>query len=629
MDQTEPEVVQRYRERVERFDKLVEARGQRSRFVSNLRGLSFGIAVIALLFAIFGSEPRLSGALFALAAGAFIALVVWHARVIRELDEALRWRRVNRDALLRCTGRWSELPDDGKRFVSSEHPYSADLDLFGPDSLFQRVNVAHTRFGQRALSEFLSTPADPAVVEDRQQAARALVPELERRQRLEALSLSVVEQDDEAGWVRKRRAPPEPPDPEPLLRWAEGSPRLSTRPALVWAARILPPLTVLAMVAASTLGLPVYVWALPIAIQILLSFSARGETARVFSAVSATEGAFLRYGPMLEMLETLDLQAPLIARLRQDVQTEGLPPSRAMRQFERAVGWFELKHNGLVHPFVDAVLLWDIHCTLRLERWQREAGRHARGWFEALGQLEALSSLAALAYDCTDVCWPRMDSSVVCFEAENLAHPLIEADQRVANDVRLREAGHALLITGSNMSGKSTLLRSMGLAAVLAQAGGPVLATRLVMSPLAVRTSMRVSDSLREGVSHFYAELKKLKGVLGATEASDRPVFFLLDEILHGTNSEERQIGARWLLAELLERGAIGAVSTHDMELCRLPDPLMGRVDQFHFRETVSGDQMTFDYRLRPGPVAGGNALRLMRRLGIDVPLDGTPSSSS
>jgi len=205
------------------------------------------------------------------------------------------------------------------------------------------------------------------------------------------------------------------------------------------------------------------------------------------------------------------------------------------------------------------------------------------------------------------------------FAAQGIAHPLLPAAVRVGNDVSLPGPGSALLVTGSNMSGKSTLLRSLGVAYALACSGGPVCATRLELGSLRLATSLRIRDSLEEGVSHFYAELHKLKAVLDAT-AEPVPVLFLLDEILHGTNSRERQIGARWIMAQLLQRGALGAVSTHDMELCRLTPELMSHVELVHLREDVKGQEMTFDYRLRQGPVSEGNALRLMRRIGLDVP---------
>jgi DNA mismatch repair ATPase MutS len=292
-----------------------------------------------------------------------------------------------------------------------------------------------------------------------------------------------------------------------------------------------------------------------------------------------------------------------------------------MKEFRRKVGWFDLRHNGLVHPFINAVLLWDIHCVLALERWQSYAGGAVRGWFHALGELEALSSLASLAHDEPSFVFADVVDGPAVFDASELGHPLIDAPQRVPNDVSLPEPGRALLVTGSNMSGKSTLLRAMGLAHVMALAGAPVCASRLRLAHSTLRTSIRVSDSLERGVSHFYAELSKLKAVVDAA-SGQKPLVFLLDEILHGTNSRERQIGARWVLSELLRKNAIGAVSTHDLELCRLPDALMLKVKMVHFRESVHDGKMTFDYRLRPGPVTEGNAVRLMRLVGLDVPLD-------
>jgi DNA mismatch repair ATPase MutS len=291
-----------------------------------------------------------------------------------------------------------------------------------------------------------------------------------------------------------------------------------------------------------------------------------------------------------------------------------------MREFKSAVGWFDLRHNGLVHPLANVLLLWDVNCVLLLEKWQLRWGKGVRGWFLALGELEALASLGGLAHDEPDFAFPQLDEGP-SFVAKGLGHPLIARAQRVANDVTLPGPGTALLVTGSNMSGKSTLLRAMGVAAVLANAGGPVCARELTTTRFAVRTSIRVRDSLDAGISHFYAELRKLDAAVSAS-AGTEPVFFLLDEILHGTNSRERQIGARWVLRELLARSALGAVSTHDTELCRLEPEVMHSVQQVHFRENVDGERMTFDYVLRPGPVMAGNALRLMRLVGLAVPLD-------
>ncbi|HEX4479024.1 MAG TPA: DNA mismatch repair protein MutS [Polyangiaceae bacterium] len=618
-----------YRARLGTYGKLAEELGGRSRRVSNLRGLAFGTAVVAGGFWISGGHPQ-AGMVAVVALAAFIALVILHARVVAAEDDALRFARVNLDALARCTDRFQELADDGARFTSEGHPYTGDLDVFGPGSIYQRINVGHTRFGQEALATFLSAPADPATIRLRQEAASALAPKLEERQRLETLSIAVVEPPPGTGDAPRGRKPTprhEAPDPEPLLSWAEGEPQLSKRRALVVVAHILPLATIGLFVAARAGGLPNIAWVVPLLVQIALVVSTNAEAERVFSAVSSTRGAFLRYGPMFSLIEGADLGSTLLGKVRGAFLSGKVRPSDAMRKFERVVGWFDLRHNGLIHPFANAFALWDVHCVLRLEAWQRLAGRDARAWFQALGEVEALSAFAGFSYDEPGFAWPEIVEGPAIYHAEGLVHPLLPPEHRVANDVvALEEPGRALLITGSNMSGKSTLLRAMGATAALALAGAPVSARRLRLSPVAIRSSMRISDSLRRGVSHFYAEVSRLRDVLDGT-AGELPVFFLLDEILHGTNSDERQIGARWILAELVRRGAIGAVSTHDVGLHQLPDYLMSHIAQFHFRESVENGKMTFDYRLRAGPVSGGNALRLMRLVGLPIPL--APGESS
>lgn len=610
-----------YAERAARHQATAAELGGRSRLVSNLRGLAFAVALVAGLTALFGKNASATP-LSLVAFTAFIGLVAWHARVIGAEAQALRLARVNLDARARVSDDWKTLREDGARFASDTHAYSGDLDLFGKGSLYQRINVGHTRFGQETLARFLREPAPPSVIRVRQEAAKALAPRLEERQVLEAASIAVVEPPPDLAPSAPRKRPlPEPPDPEPFLVWAESEPRLSSRPGLSAAAHILPPITLALLFAARSVGLPGFAWLLPFAVQILLVVVCRSDVDRVFKSVSATEGAFMRYGSMFAVVEGLDVRSELVETLKRTMLAGDARPSVAMRRFERALGWFELRHNGLVHPFVDVFLLWDIHCVLRLENWQRDAGKRARAWFAAIGDLEALSAFASLAFDEPEFTFPEIVEDAVCFDATDLAHPLIPRAVRVPNDVALRTKGRALLVTGSNMSGKSTMLRAMGVGAVLALAGAPVCARSLAVSPLAVRTSMRIADSLSGSVSHFYAEITRLKGVLDATKGT-LPVLFLLDEILHGTNSTERQIGARAVLAELLARGAIGAVSTHDAALCRLPEPLMGTIEQFHFRESVRDDVMTFDYRLRPGPVVAGNALRLMHQVGLPVPVE-------
>ncbi len=667
----------------------VERLESRSTLVSNLRGLSFAVFVVSGGVGVVG-RSGLGLALSLVGLVAFIALVVWHGRVLRARDEATRFMVVNQRGADRCRGQWRAFSEDGAELRGElSCPYLDDLDLVGQGSLFQRLNVAHTRYGQRALLRLLTEPAPLAVVRERQEAARALAQEQGKRQELEALALALTP-DSGRGARQANSQSKLPPDPEPLLRWAESPPVLSGRAWLKPLGWLLPALNLAALGAVWLADAPGWLAVPPLVISFFFTWTSASEASRVFAAVSTTEGAFLHYAPMLKLMEELPMEARLLRRLKSQGLSlaeghtlEGtLRPSAAMREFQRGVGWFDLKHNGLVHPVANIVLQWDLHCVLRLEAWQRRVGKAARGWFEALGELEALSSLATFAVDEPHVTWPDlMDPSAEppVYAATQLGHPLLDPDKRVTNDVTLHAPGTALLITGSNMSGKSTLMRSVGLSVVLAQAGGPVCAAALRLWPLTLRTSIRVSDSLGGGVSHFYAEVSKLKAVLDAAspdastmdsarsasrgevpnppfpqgktlsdspvqEAThgsssdaaramsepssslgslgDRTVLFLLDEILHGTNSRERQVGARWVLAELLRRGAVGAVSTHDMGLCELPPALMERVTQVHLREDVAAGKMTFDYLVRPGPVRSGNALRLMQLVGIPVPLE-------
>jgi DNA mismatch repair ATPase MutS len=356
----------------------------------------------------------------------------------------------------------------------------------------------------------------------------------------------------------------------------------------------------------------------PLSLSLLVIMASRRDTHAAFAAVATREGALAGYDKLLEAIETSTADAELLEELRQRLRQGNATPSRAMRELRSAVSFFELRYQGLIYPFANLLLLWDVHCTVKLERWQQRFGKGARDWFGVLGEVEGLSSLSGLAFDEPTFSFPSIVAEPRLL-AEGLGHPLLPASARVGNDFTLPGAGSALLVTGSNMSGKSTLLRSAGVAVVLAYAGGPVCATRLELGSVRLATSLRIRDSLEEGVSHFYAELHKLKAVLDAT-AQPLPVLFLLDEILHGTNSLERQIGARWILGQLLQRGALGAVSTHDMELCRLSPELMSHVRLVHLREDVQGQEMTFDYKLREGPVSEGNALRLMRRIGLQVP---------
>lgn len=601
---------------------MADALESKARAIGNGR-LVAALGAIGLVGAIaFAHAP--AEAWFGVAAFvvAFVALVIVHARVHAQKDKVAAAMRFHERALARLSGEWRSSPSTGERWAVATHPYAGDLDVFGRASLFQRLDATSTRYGEEILARWLSGDDAPAstaefveAVRQRQGAVRDLAPRLALREELAALGSLLDERGDK-------------PDPRPFVMWAGQSSSNAGKKRLPGALRavalVVPLATVGAMIAGWMGLVHRMLFLLPFAVSVAVLAALRARILPSLEAASSKESALARYGGMLALLEGEELEAPLLAGLQKRLVESGASATREMAALSRIVGFVDARNNEVFRFFIGPALMWDLWCALALEAWRARAGKAAFGWFRALAELEALASIAGFAFENPDHAFPEIVTEGAVFEAESLGHPLIDDDKRVANDVVLRGSGHALVVTGSNMSGKSTLLRAIGINTVLANAGGPVCAKALRVSRLEVATSMRVSDSLEEGTSRFYAELKKLKLVLDLARAvkndpEERTLLFLLDEILHGTNTRERLIGARAILMELLALGAMGAVSTHDLGLGDLERERPDHVRNVHFQEQVEGDVMSFDYLLREGVVQSSNALRLMKIVGLDV----------
>ncbi|MGH2559041.1 MAG: MutS family DNA mismatch repair protein, partial [Thermomicrobiales bacterium] len=412
--------------------------------------------------------------------------------------------------------------------------------------------------------------------------------------------------------------------PEPFLRWAEGERWLASRRGLVWAARgsVVGFGVTAALSAVGVLALPL--WALFLAVNIVINQAVGPRVRELVAAPAEHKAALLAYAGLLETVGTADVSAALPRRLQERITAGGHRAHELLGRLALLTR-FWVPASSLGHWPFQALFLWDIHLLDRLESWQRVAGGQARDWLTALGEAEGLVALGAVAHDHPEWVFPEIDPAAEVIEARGIGHPLLPDEIRVVNDVTVGPAGTFLLVTGSNMSGKSTLLRSIGVNVVLAGAGGPVCAAALRLPPVSLWTSVRVQDSLERGVSFFMAELQRLKQVVDVAREhhSDDPrVLYLLDEILQGTNTAERQIAARRIIHFLVDRGALGAVSTHDLALAEGPD-LSQVARRVHFRETLhedgSGPPMSFDYHLRPGLATSTNALRLMDLVGLDV----------
>jgi energy-coupling factor transporter ATP-binding protein EcfA2 len=448
------------------------------------------------------------------------------------------------------------------------------------------------------------------VARERQRAVAELAPRLDLR-------------DDLIASGRLTAGPS--PDPAPFLRWAEGEPWLLRRAALLWAARIMPPLfwISLGLWLTGVVTVPLYLICL-LVIEIVWRVLG-GRTMALLATVTAQQRSLQHFAASFAVLDGVGFDAPLLARLQGDLSAEGVSAYRQMRRLAR-LGEFVIPPDSLSHGLLQRLCLWDVQVLAALERWQRDAGGRARGWLVALGEIEALAALAALAHAQPEWTMPAIDPAAGAIEATALGHPLLADEARVANDVAVGPPGSFLLVTGSNMSGKSTLLRAIGTNLVLAGAGGPVCAAALRLPPLALWTSMRIEDSLAQGVSYYLAELKRLKAIVDAARATpsgEGPrLCYLLDEMLQGTNTAERQIAARRIIGHLVRCGALGAVSTHDLNLADA-SPLAEAARTVHFTEQFAtgpeGMTMTFDYHLRPGIATSTNALKLMEMIGLTL----------
>jgi DNA mismatch repair ATPase MutS len=339
--------------------------------------------------------------------------------------------------------------------------------------------------------------------------------------------------------------------------------------------------------------------------------------AEVVAAVDKAAHELGLISEVLVLIEGERFQSPLLVSLRGSLAAEGAPPSRRLAQLKRLIEYLDSRDNVFVRV-AEIFILWTPHLAVRVEQWRRRSGTAVRRWLAAVGEIEALASLASHAFEHPQDPFPEFSEESPLLEAVEIGHPLIPESKLVRNSVSLGGDLRLLVVSGSNMSGKSTLLRTLGVNVVLAQAGAPVRAARLRLSPLAVGASIRVNDSLQGGISRFYAEILRLRQILDQT-AGARPVLFLIDEFLHGTNSHDRRIGAEALVRGLVERGAMGLITTHDLALAGIADTLGERARNVHFEDRIEDGKVLFDYRMQPGVVRKSNAIELMRSVGLEI----------
>jgi MutS domain V len=592
-----------YRARLSDRRAAHAALSRRDERLSYARLTLFATAVVLMVSAWRGWFPAWP---IALPVVGFLPLIVAHDRVIRRRDAAERAMAFYERGLARIEDRWTGEGEQGERFSDAHHLYANDLDLFGPGSLFELLSNARTRAGEETLAGWLCAAADVSEIRARHDAVSDLTGRLDLR---EALWLAGT---DVRAAVHT----------EPLVTWAEAPPTLGS----AWLRPAATALTVFAVLTATfwmaTGNSTPFLFV--ITGEIAFSLPLRS---RIMKALHGADGA----------ARDLDVLAVVLARLEQEsfeahrltalqdtlTKTDAKRSAAASTSIHRLHWLVELhdwQHNA-VFAVIAAVLLWGTHLALAIEAWRRAHGRHVREWLRVCGEFEALASFSAYRYEHPGDPFPELvDERERCaiFDGRRLGHPLIPAAKIVRNDVRLDTGVRLLVVSGSNMSGKSTLLRTVGVNAVLAFAGAPVRAEHLRVSPLHIGGTLRIQDSLQEGRSRFYAEISRIREIADLA-AGPTPALFLLDELLHGTNSHDRAVGAAGVLRALLDRGAIGLVTTHDLALTGIADGLAGRAANVHFDDRFEGGAIAFDYVMKPGPVTRSNALALMRAVGLDV----------
>lgn len=575
--------------------------------ISHIRFLVFsvGAGLAGYLYWIQNYYP--AAAIFAVAAILFVYLIKVHHDAKHKHKFYVTMVLVNENAIERLEGRWTEFEDKGQEFIDDDHSYTQDLDIFGQGSLFQWTNFASTFWGRERLAEILASPInDKDQIYARQQALDELAGKLDWRQKFFAEGLMA------SGKMH---------DPEDLCTWAETSNDFYLKNYLIAVFKILPFITI-ALVALSSFNIiSPYIPVTAVAIHILLLLYRRNERAEVFEMAYKYRGNLRVYSKLFTTFENEAFKTEHLQDLQKHLKSKGGKDAYSqIMGLERIVDAIN-NRNNMFYIAINILLLGDYQNIIKLEKWKNNSGANLRQWFKVLAEAEALSSLSNIRHDNPKWVFPAIVEDQPGLWAKEMGHPLITKG-RVSNDLTVDNSQSLLIITGSNMSGKSTLLRSVGINMVLAYSGAPVCAEAFRYSFMEIHTSMRTKDNLEKNLSSFYAELLRISNIIKAAERAAKEgtqILVLLDEIFKGTNSADRNTGAKILLKKLSKERAFGLVSTHDLELGHMEYEENLGIKNFNFQEHYHDGEISFDYTLRSGVSTTRNAIYLMKMVGIDL----------
>jgi hypothetical protein len=591
-----------YIDTIRKLNDQLDQLNKKKAALSWLRLISFLTAVL-LLWLLWPKGLLIALAAFVIVFAGFLFFVSKDLANKAAIDNTLLLLRVNKEELSFLEHQFTQFPD-GNNLQPELHPYANDLDVFGRASLYQYINRTTSQQGNQLLATWLLTPAVATVITQRQEAVKELTAQHEWRQQLQAYGLSkqltLKTEENITSWLREENRFTN------TLHWKILRFLL---PALSITCLVLHLNDIIPQQPFYSLMLLFLAISLGISKKIMPAWTKLGKITAELETLSESIG----------LIEKHSFESPLLQQLKKTFSpANDQTASSNIRALKKILDRLDYRLNPIVFIPLSIFLCWDLQQIFALEKWKKKNQQQLRDWFVSLAQLEALSTLGNISFNHPEWCFAELATGEAVFTGEEIGHPLIPAGKRINNSFTTTGINKISLITGSNMAGKSTFLRSTGINIVLAMMGAPVCARSLTLSPMKVMSSMRISDNLEESTSTFYAELKKLKEVIEAVNKNEK-VFLLLDEILRGTNSADRHAGSKALIKQLIHHKAVGMVATHDLELAKLEKEYPENIHNYHFDVQVANDELFFDYKLKEGVCQSMNASILMKKIGIEL----------
>ncbi len=596
-----------YEKRLHSFTDQFQIFQKRSNTCSLIRLLTVLITIGAVIYGLKTDTPLVTKSAFAMGIPFFIFLIIYHEKVIRQIAYLQKSMDINKKGIDRLANKWNSFEDTGEEFINEEHDHSFDLDIFGKASLYQYINTSHTFLGRTLLAQNICGENVRGKIPERQKAILELAEKIDFRQNLEVSAIEIEKEN-----------------PEPLFHWFE-TPYKNMNALLVKLIQILPFIAISSYIGFKFFHLPGIVHISLYTFQVILFLLFYRKSHHFFSLLSTHKNSLMHYSSMIQLIEKETFDSTFLKELQSKVITAGsFSTYGSMKRLNGLIQKSDVRFNPLLHFIINAITLWDLRIIHKAEQWKSQYGSVIRDWIAVTAEFESLNSLAILAHDNPNWILPELTSSMT-IDAQDIRHPLISSDKAVGNNFTLNHEQSIAIISGSNMSGKSTFLRTVAINLLLAYTGAPVAAKQLSSGIFEIMTAMRNSDNVSKNISTFYAELLRIKAIVEKVQ-QEKPVFFVIDEIFSGTNSKDRIDGAFALLKELHCANSIGLVSTHDLELCTLSDETEYNFANFHFKEYYESNHIHFDYTISAGPSTTSNALFLMNMVGIPIQNSESPS---